>query len=188
MRRPNFLIIYTDQQRWDGLGVNGNPDIHTPHLDRLANQSVNFDRCFVQNPVCMPSRLSFLTGQYPSTLGITHMGVPVPEDLMTLPRLLKQYGYRTANIGKLHFLPHANRDHRLPHPAYGVPITRPTASTTWKSPTSPAPTKMPTAPGSAALHPTSFPMSASARPPWPKSGRRPWELRTGSNTPPNAFP
>ena len=39
------------------------------------------------------------------------MGVPVPEDLMTLPRLLKQYGYRTANIGKLHFLPHANRDH-----------------------------------------------------------------------------
>ena len=38
---------------------------------------------------------------------------------MTLPRLLKQYGYRTANIGKLHFLPHANRDHRLPHPSYG---------------------------------------------------------------------
>lgn len=119
MRRPNFLIIYTDQQRWDGLGVNGNPDIHTPHLDRLANQSVNFDRCFVQNPVCMPSRLSFLTGQYPSTLGITHMGVPVPEDTVTLPRLLAPYGYRSANIGKLHFQPHANRDHRTQHPPYG---------------------------------------------------------------------
>ena len=119
MRRPNFLIIYTDQQRWDGLGANGNPDIHTPHLDRLAAQSVNFDRCFVQNPVCMPSRLSFLTGQYPSTLGITHMGVPVPEDTVTLPRLLAPYGYRSANIGKLHFQPHANRDHRTHHPPYG---------------------------------------------------------------------
>ena len=116
MRRPNFLIIYTDQQRWDGLGANGNQDIHTPHLDRLASQSVNFDHCFVQNPVCMPSRLSFLTGQYPSTLGITHMGVPVPADTVTLPRLLGPYGYRSANIGKLHFQPHANRDHRTYHP------------------------------------------------------------------------
>ena len=63
MRRPNILILYTDQQRWDALGANGNGDIRTPHLDRLACDGVNFDRYFVQNPVCMPSRLSFLTGQ-----------------------------------------------------------------------------------------------------------------------------
>lgn len=119
MRRPNFLIIYTDQQRWDALGANGNPHIRTPHLDRLAGESINFDHCFVQNPVCMPSRLSFLTGQYPSTLGVTHMGVPVAEDAVTLPRLLAPYGYRSANIGKLHFQPHANRDHRAHHPTYG---------------------------------------------------------------------
>ena len=119
MRRPNFLIIYTDQQRWDALGASGNPHICTPHLDRLAGASVSFDHCFVQNPVCMPSRLSFLTGQYPSTLGITHMGVPVPEDTVTLPRLLAPYGYRSANVGKLHFQPHANRDHRTHHPPYG---------------------------------------------------------------------
>ncbi|MCL4832416.1 MAG: sulfatase-like hydrolase/transferase [Caldilineaceae bacterium] len=119
MKRPNILIIYTDQQRWDGVRANGNPDIHTPHLDRLVADGVNFDRCFVQNPVCMPSRVSFLTGQYPSTLGITHMGVPVPEETVTLPRLLYPYGYRSANIGKLHFLPHANRDHRTHHPDYG---------------------------------------------------------------------
>ena len=131
MRRPNFLIIYTDQQRWDALGANGNrrprsnseavahPTLHTPNLDRLAGESVNFDHCFVQNPVCMPSRLSFLTGQYPSTLGVTHMGVPVPEETITLPRLLAPYGYRSANIGKLHFQPHANRDHRTHHPSYG---------------------------------------------------------------------
>jgi len=119
MHRPNILIIYTDQQRWDALGINGNAEIQTPNLDRLAAEGLNFDHYFVQNPVCMPSRISFLTGQYPSALGITHMGVPVPEETITLPRLLRAYGYRSANIGKLHFLPHANRDHRMPHPDYG---------------------------------------------------------------------
>ncbi len=119
MQRPNILILYTDQQRWDGMGVNGNPDIVTPHLDQLAAEGGNFDHCFVQNPVCMPSRVSFLTGQYPGTLGITHMGVPVPEATLTLPRMLGPQGYTCANIGKLHFLPHANRDHRHVHPAYG---------------------------------------------------------------------
>jgi len=76
MRRPNILLVITDQQRWDALGANGNPDIQTPHLDRLAAEGVNFDHCFVQNPVCMPSRASLLPGQYLGTLGITHMGVP----------------------------------------------------------------------------------------------------------------
>ena len=119
MKRPNILILYTDQQRWDALGANGNGEIITPNLDALAARGVNFTRHFVQNPVCMPSRASMLSGRYPSSLGITHMGVPVPEDLETLPKILKQYGYKTANIGKLHFLPHANRDHREPHPSYG---------------------------------------------------------------------
>jgi len=119
LRRPNILLLVTDQQRWDALGANGNPDIRTPNLDRLAAEGVNFDHCFVQNPVCMPSRASFLTGQYPGTLGITHMGVPVPPETVTLPRLLRNAGYRSANIGKLHFLPHANRDHRTVHPDYG---------------------------------------------------------------------
>lgn len=118
-QRPNILILYTDQQRWDALGANGNRQIHTPNLDRLAAGGVNFTHHFVQNPVCMPSRVSFLTGQYPSTLGITHMGVPVPEQTITLPRLLHNYGYFSANIGKLHFQTHANRDHRCVHPSYG---------------------------------------------------------------------
>lgn len=119
MKRPNILILYTDQQRWDALGASGNPEIHTPHLDALAAAGVNFTHHFVQSPVCMPSRISMLAGQYPSTLGITHMGVPVPADALTLPRLLRPYGYRSASIGKLHFLPHASRDHRQPHPDYG---------------------------------------------------------------------
>jgi arylsulfatase A-like enzyme len=119
VRRPNILLILTDQQRWDALGCNGNPDIQTPNLDRLAADGANLDYCFVQSPVCSPSRASLLTGLYPATLGILHNGVPVPENAITLPRLLRNYGYTSANIGKLHFLPHANRNHREIHPSYG---------------------------------------------------------------------
>ena len=119
MQRPNILILYTDQQRWDALGANGNGEILTPNLDRLAAEGVNFDRYFVQNPVCMPSRVSFLTSQYCSQLGILTNGVPIPEQMPTLATYLSNYGYRTGNLGKLHFLPHANRDHMDPHPSYG---------------------------------------------------------------------
>ncbi len=119
MQRPNILIITTDQQRFDALGANGNAEIHTPNLDALARDSINYDHCFVQHPLCMPSRLSFLSGQYPSQTRVTHMGVPVPQDLPILPHYLNNYGYHCANIGKLHFLPHANRDHREVHPKYG---------------------------------------------------------------------
>lgn len=119
MPRPNILLIHTDQQRWDALGANGNNEIHTPNLDRLADEGVNFDRYFVNAPVCMPSRESYLTGQYPSELCIFQNGKKLPEDIATLPDLLGQRGYETANIGKLHFLPHADRDHTQPHPDYG---------------------------------------------------------------------
>ncbi|MEM8861706.1 MAG: sulfatase-like hydrolase/transferase [Chloroflexota bacterium] len=119
MTRPNILILYTDQQRWDAIGANNNPHIHTPNLDALAGAGANFDHCFVQSPLCMPSRVSFLTGQYPSTLRITHMGVNVPADTVTMANLFGQYGYHCANLGKLHFQTHANRDHRESHPTYG---------------------------------------------------------------------
>lgn len=118
MKRPNILLIQTDQQRWDALGVNGNPHIQTPHLDQLAAEGINFNHCFVQSPVCMPSRASLFSGQYPSTLGLQHMAVPVPDAMFTMHGLLHRYGYRTGCIGKLHFLPHGNRDHREPHPPY----------------------------------------------------------------------
>ena len=119
MKHPNILLLTTDQQRWDALGSNGNAEIKTPNLDQLAAQGVNLSHFFVQNPVCMPSRVSMLTGQYPATLGITQNGVPVPQDTITLPRMLRNYGYTSANVGKLHFLPHANRDHSDAHPDYG---------------------------------------------------------------------
>jgi len=119
MNRPNVLVLYTDQQRWDALGVNGNPDVETPNLNALAADGVNFDRQFVQAPICMPSRASMLTGQYPSQLDIYSNGVHLPPDVATLPGMLANYGYTSANIGKLHFTTHADRDDRATHPQYG---------------------------------------------------------------------
>lgn len=91
MKRPNILILYTDQQRWDTLGANGNHEIITPNLDKLASQSVNFTRHFVQNPVCMPSRISMLSGRYPSSLG-DHLrfgkGYPADDSVSRVPLLL----------------------------------------------------------------------------------------------------
>lgn len=90
-----------------------------PNLDRLAADGVRFPRAVVQSPVCMPSRASMLTGRLPSDLRITRMGIPVLPETRTVAHLLRPRGWHTASIGKLHFLPHANRDHTQPHPTYG---------------------------------------------------------------------
>ena len=118
MKKPNIIVIYTDQQRWDTIEANGNSVIKTPNLDSLAETGVNFSNCHVQNPLCMSSRISMLTGQYCSSLGLTHMAVTVPPETVTLQKILKSYGYHNGLIGKLHFLPHSNRDHRALHPPY----------------------------------------------------------------------
>ena len=117
--RPNVLLLYTDQQRWDTLRAGGNPLIHTPNLDRLAASGALFEHCYVNSPVCMPSRQSMLTGQYPNVVGCMTNGIPLPETAMTIHKLLRPYGYFTANLGKLHFWNHSDRDHRDPHPDYG---------------------------------------------------------------------
>ena len=119
LTRPNVLLIYTDQQRTDSMGCYGSAIARTPNLDRLACEGVRLDRFFVQCPVCMPSRMSFLTGRYSGSLGIGTNGIPLPAETPTLPRMLAPYGYHTAQIGKLHFQPHARRWHCDPHPDYG---------------------------------------------------------------------
>ncbi|NLF30694.1 MAG: sulfatase-like hydrolase/transferase [Planctomycetes bacterium] len=119
MRRPNVLLLYTDQQRWDALAAAGNPHIRTPNLDRLAAEGALFENAFCNNPVCMPSRQSMLSGQYPSSLGCCCNGIAMREDVPTLATVLKPCGYHAATIGKLHFLNHSDRDHRECHPTYG---------------------------------------------------------------------
>ena len=67
-RPPNILWICTDQQRHDTIHALGNPHIRTPNLDRLCVEGTAFSRAYCQSPICTPSRASFLTGMYPSTV------------------------------------------------------------------------------------------------------------------------
>ena len=67
---PNVVIFLTDDQGWGDLSINGNKDLATPNIDKLAHEGARFDRFFVQ-PVCSPTRADFLTGRYASRSGVT---------------------------------------------------------------------------------------------------------------------
>jgi arylsulfatase len=102
-RRPNILWYCSDQQRWDTIGALGNPHVHTPHLDRLAREGVAFTCAYTQSPLCTPSRASFLTGRYPSTLHVnTNGNTHFPPQIRLAPRRLADAGYDTGLVGKLH--------------------------------------------------------------------------------------
>jgi arylsulfatase A-like enzyme len=110
--RPNFLFIYTDDQRWDALGVvqreQGEkarfPWFQTPHLDRLASEGVRFRNAFVVNSLCAPSRSVYLTGRYSHLNGVANNHTPFPSENVpvTWSSLLRQAGYSTGYIGKFH--------------------------------------------------------------------------------------
>ena len=75
-----ILFVTTDQQRYDTLGCNGGNIARTPVVDALAAHGVRYERAVPQSVVCMPSRSTILTGQYPSTHGVWMNGVPLPVD------------------------------------------------------------------------------------------------------------
>lgn len=104
-KRPNILLITTDQQRWDHLSLLGTPGIRTPHLDRLGREGCHFNRAYTPSPVCLPCRVSLLTGQFPSSHHAYSIGMTVdPFPAVTLPGVLGASGYHTALIGKSHFV------------------------------------------------------------------------------------
>jgi arylsulfatase A-like enzyme len=102
--RPNVLLIMTDDQGYGDLGAHGNPKIRTPHLDRLARDSVRV-RSFYVSPVCSPTRASLLTGRYNYRTGVvdTYLGRSLMHaDEVTLAEMLGAGGYRTGIFGKWH--------------------------------------------------------------------------------------
>ena len=100
--KPNFLVFITDMQRWDTLGCYGNDICRTPHINALAREGVRFDNCFVQNPICSPSRATLMTGQYPSSHGVRANGINLRDDLPKVTTELAAAGYRTGVFGKVH--------------------------------------------------------------------------------------
>ena len=112
-KRPNILFILTDNQAASLLGSYGNPDIRTPHIDKLAREGIRFTRAYAVNGMCSPTRATLMTGLMPSQHGIHNwlddaMLGEWPEswsavaEFRTLPLTLKNRGYRTALIGKWH--------------------------------------------------------------------------------------
>ncbi len=100
-----ILFITTDQQRYDTVGANGGLLSRTPVLDRLADEGIRYERCQPTSVVCMPSRASMLTGQFPTTHGAWMNGVPLAVDAPSVAESLHDAGYATALIGKAHFEP-----------------------------------------------------------------------------------
>ena len=120
--RKNLLILMCDQLRKDYLGCYGNEYVRTPNLDEIARDSVIFDHCFVNNPICMPNRMSLFTGLYPHNHNQWTNGNQLEHPIPTMADYLAECGYTTASIGKIHFEctdcgPNAPRismeDHRL---------------------------------------------------------------------------
>jgi len=109
-RKPNFVYVFTDDQRWDALGVvqkeqgeKGRfPWLKTPHLDRLANEGLRFRNAFVVNSLCAPSRASLVTGQYGHVNGVTNNHTPHPEGNLSVATLLRPAGYVSGYFGKWH--------------------------------------------------------------------------------------
>ena len=102
MNRPNVVYVFGDQWRAQATGYAGNPDVLTPHLDRLAAESVNFEYAVAGVPVCSPSRGCLLTGQTALTHGVFVNDVPVRPAGPSIADAFRDAGYATAYIGKWH--------------------------------------------------------------------------------------
>ena len=86
--KPNLLFLWTDEQRADTLSVYGNHRFRMPALNRLASESVVFERCYDTQPVCTPARSSVLTGTWPHANGCLNNSIPLRRETRCLPELL----------------------------------------------------------------------------------------------------
>lgn len=111
MQRPNIVLITTDQQRFDALGINDpSTPLQTPCLDDYAAHGVNFTRAYSTCPVCIPARRSLLSGLHPATHGLVEYRDGLEWDApISMPDLLARAGYQTELVGKLHLHPQRKR-------------------------------------------------------------------------------
>ena len=111
MKRPNIVLITTDQQRYDTLPPYAPAFMRTPHMNHLMRDGITFDRAYSSSPVCVAARASMLTGKSPwkhHILGNQETSRTIGRE-GTLPSLLRGCGYQTAAVGKMHFGPERTR-------------------------------------------------------------------------------
>src|SRR5512140_1776408 len=97
--RPNVVVFFTDQQRWDSAGVHGNPLELTPNFDRMAQRGTHLYHTFTCQPVCGPARACLQTGLYGTATTCWHNGIRLPANLKTLAHCFREGGYKTGYIG-----------------------------------------------------------------------------------------
>lgn len=102
MQQPNIVFLFSDQQRFDTLGVNGQPLEITPNLDALAFEGVNFEQAYTPQPVCGPARSCIQSGLFATETGCFVNGISLPIEQPTVAKSLSEAGYETAYVGKWH--------------------------------------------------------------------------------------
>ena len=117
-KKPNILILMSDQQRADGMGCAGNAVIKTPNLDKIAREGVRFDAAYTVSPLCIPARASFVSGLYPHNHNMWKNAGKLPKDDETFFHHLQKEGYFTAHVGKSHYYPHHPGEHLSQHESY----------------------------------------------------------------------
>jgi arylsulfatase len=109
-RRPNILLITTDQQRGDCLGLEGHPVLQTPNIDFIGGSGTHFRRAYAESPSCIPARRTLISGQSPAANGMVgYQGRVEWEPAHTLPGELSRAGYQCELVGKLHLWPARKR-------------------------------------------------------------------------------
>ena len=106
-QKPNFIVVFTDDQGYQDLGCFGSPKIKTPEIDQMAREGARFSSFYSANAICSASRAALLTGRYPSRNGVFHVYYPgakkgLRTEEITIAEVLKPAGYRTSIIGKWH--------------------------------------------------------------------------------------
>ena len=100
--KPNIIVFFTDQQRWDTSGLHGNPLSLMDNFDRGAQEGTHIFNSFSCQPVCGPARASFQTGMYATKTGNYRNHIPLDKKLKTMAQMLSEQGYETGYIGKWH--------------------------------------------------------------------------------------
>ena len=92
-KKPNVIVFFTDQQRWDSMGLYGNPLDLTPNLDRMALEGTHCFNGFTCQPVCAPARAVLQTGKYATTTGVWRNGILLEKEQKTMAQYFKEGGY-----------------------------------------------------------------------------------------------